>query len=109
MKDGDVGHGPAAESPTFEAVAELAGRQLKGGTYGEGGAGRRTVNLHRTGWLGIRWGSSASCRVKAQQDLKQVTRVMNNSEKTGYKKSPRRVYGPEFEPETAAAAVEMTV
>jgi len=47
--------------------------------------------------------------VKAQQDLKQVTRVMNNSEKTGYKKSPRRVYGPEFEPKTAAAAVEMTI
>jgi len=47
--------------------------------------------------------------VKAHQDLKQVTRVMNNSEKTGYKKSPRRVYGPDFEPKTAAAAVEMTV
>lgn len=35
LKDGDVGHGPAAESPTFEAVAELDARQLKGGTYGE--------------------------------------------------------------------------
>jgi len=34
---------------------------------------------------------------------------MNNSEKTGYKKSPRRVYGPDFESKTPeAAAVEMT-
>lgn len=36
--------------------------------------------------------------VKAQQDLKQTTKIMNNSEKTGYKKSPRRVYGPNYEP-----------
>jgi len=48
--------------------------------------------------------------VKAQQDLKPVTKVMNNREKTGYKKSPRRVYGPDFEPKTSvAAAVEMPV
>ena len=31
--------------------------------------------------------------VKAQQDLKQTTRVMTNSEKTGYRKRPRKVYG----------------
>lgn len=31
--------------------------------------------------------------VKAQQDLKQITRVMTNSEKTGYRKRPRKVYG----------------
>lgn len=48
--------------------------------------------------------------VKAQQDLKHRPKVMTNSEKTGYKKSPRRIYGPDFESETpAAAAVEMTV
>jgi hypothetical protein len=33
--------------------------------------------------------------VKAQQDLRQTTKVMTNSEKTGYKKHPRHVYGPE--------------
>jgi len=48
--------------------------------------------------------------VKAQQDIKHRPKVMTNSEKTGYKKSPRRVYGPDFESKTpAAAAVEMTV
>ncbi len=48
--------------------------------------------------------------VKAQQDLKHETKVMTNSEKLGYKKTPRRVYGPGFEPKTRpSAAVEMTV
>jgi hypothetical protein len=48
--------------------------------------------------------------VKAQQDLRRVTKIMNNSEKTGYKKNPRRVYGPDFEPKSPKAdAVEMTV
>jgi len=48
--------------------------------------------------------------VKAQQDMKHETRVMTNSEKLGYKKSPRRVYGPGFEPKTRpSAAMEMTV
>lgn len=48
--------------------------------------------------------------VKAQQDLSRATKIMNNSEKTGYKKNPRRVYGPDFEPKSAKAdAVEMTV
>ena len=48
--------------------------------------------------------------VKAQQDTKHETRVMTNSEKLGYKKSPRRVYGPGFEPKTrSATAMEMTV
>ena len=47
--------------------------------------------------------------VKAQQDRKHETKVMTNSEKSGYKKTPRRVYGPGFEPKTRlAAAVEMT-
>jgi hypothetical protein len=48
--------------------------------------------------------------IKAQQDLSRATKIMNNSEKTGYKKNPRRVYGPDFEPKSAKAdAVEMTV
>jgi hypothetical protein len=33
--------------------------------------------------------------VKAQQDLKLATRVMTNSEKSGYRKRPRTVYGTE--------------
>jgi len=48
--------------------------------------------------------------VKAQQDKKHETKVMTNSEKLGYKKSPRRVYGPGFEPKTrSVAAMEMPV
>ena len=48
--------------------------------------------------------------VKAQQDLKLETRVMTNSEKTGYKKDPRAIYGPEFVEKTRSrAAVEMPV
>src|SRR5277367_519583 len=48
--------------------------------------------------------------VKAQQDLKHETKVMTNSEKLGYKKTPRRVYGPDFEPKTTLTeAVEMPV
>ena len=48
--------------------------------------------------------------VKAQQDLKLATKVMTNSEKTGYKKNPRAIYGPDFVEKTRSrAAVEMTV
>ena len=48
--------------------------------------------------------------VKAQQDLKLETKVMTNSEKTGYKKRPRAIYGPNFVEKTRSrAAVEMTV
>ena len=48
--------------------------------------------------------------VKAQQDVKYQPMVKTNSEKTGYKKDPRRVYGPEFEPKSQKAdAVEMPV
>ena len=48
--------------------------------------------------------------VKAQQDLKRETKVKTNSEKTGYKKNPRAVYGPDFVEKTRSrAAVEMTV
>lgn len=46
--------------------------------------------------------------VKAQQDRKLEAKVLTNSEKTGYKKRPRQVYGPDYiESERAPAAVEM--
>ena len=48
--------------------------------------------------------------VKAQQDAKYQPRIKTNSEKGGYKKTPRRVYGPDFESKTtSAAAMEMPV
>jgi hypothetical protein len=49
--------------------------------------------------------------VKAQQDLKQTTRVMTNSEKTGYRKRPRKVYGSaeSLNLQPAQKAVEMPV
>ena len=48
--------------------------------------------------------------VKAQQDLKRETKVMASSEKTGYKKRPRNLYGPDFvQKQTAPKTVEMTV
>ena len=48
--------------------------------------------------------------VKAQQDLKHKPKVKTNSEKTGYKKNPRRIYGPDYEPKSAKVdAVEMPV
>ena len=48
--------------------------------------------------------------VKAQQDIKRDTKVLTNSEKTGYKKNPRSVYGPDYLEKTRSrAAVEMTV
>jgi len=47
--------------------------------------------------------------VKAQQDRSLTVKVMTNSEKVGYKKQPRRVYGASFEAIIPApAAVEMT-
>ena len=52
----------------------------------------------------------ALATVKAQQDIKHVPKVMTNSAKGGYKKNPRRLYGPDYKPKIAAApAVEMTV
>jgi hypothetical protein len=51
----------------------------------------------------------ALATVKAQQDIKHVPKVMTNSAKGGYKKNPRRLYGPDYKPKIAAApAVEMT-
>lgn len=47
--------------------------------------------------------------VKAQQKLKRETKVLTSSEKDGYKKRPRQVYGPNFiEKPPAPKAVEMT-
>ena len=48
--------------------------------------------------------------VKAQQEFKRETKVLTNSEKDGYKKRPRQVYGPNFtEKPPAPKTVEMTV
>ncbi len=48
--------------------------------------------------------------VKAQQDLKRETKVLTNSEKTGYQKRPRQVYGPNyFEKPLSTKAAEMPV
>jgi hypothetical protein len=49
--------------------------------------------------------------VKAQQDLMYAPKVMTNSEKTGYRKRPRKVYAEEVpvKPRSAQKAVEMTV
>jgi transposase len=54
--------------------------------------------------------SHALSLVKAQQELKRDTKVLTNSEKGGYKKRPRSVYGPDFiENAPAPKAVEMPV
>src|SRR5271167_2285408 len=49
--------------------------------------------------------------VKAQQDITRPTKVMTNSQKGGYKKRGRKVYGPDYYEELmpAQAAVEMPV
>jgi hypothetical protein len=39
--------------------------------------------------------------VKAQQDVKREIKVRTNSEKLGYKKNPRHVYGPDYKPKIA--------
>lgn len=47
--------------------------------------------------------------IKAQQDLKSQPKVKTNSEKTGYKKTPRQLFVPDYKAEIAAApTVEMT-
>lgn len=51
----------------------------------------------------------ALATVKAQQDIKRLRELMTNSDKIGYKKRPRQVYGPDYKKEFAATpAVEMT-
>jgi len=53
--------------------------------------------------------SHALTIIKAQQYLKREPKVQTNSEKIGYKKNPRQLYGPNYKPKNAAApAVEMT-
>ena len=47
--------------------------------------------------------------VKAQQDLKYAPKIMTNSEKTGYKKRGRKIYGSQESSTLAQAAVELTV
>jgi hypothetical protein len=49
--------------------------------------------------------------VKTQQDITRTTKVMTNSQKGGYKKRGRKVYGPDYYEELlpAQAAVEMPV
>jgi transposase len=54
--------------------------------------------------------SHALTIIKAQQEVKREPKVQTNSEKIGYKKRPRQLYGPDYkQPNTPAApAVEMT-
>ena len=48
--------------------------------------------------------------VKMQQELRQNTKIKTNSEKTGYQKRPRQLYGPDFvENSRSPETVEMTV
>jgi hypothetical protein len=47
--------------------------------------------------------------VKAQKDTKRLPDIMTNSDKIGYKKRPRQLYGPDYKTEPAETpAVEMT-
>jgi hypothetical protein len=51
----------------------------------------------------------ALATVKAQQDIKRLPDIMTNSDKIGYKKRPRQLYGPDYKEKLSAApAVEMT-
>ena len=53
--------------------------------------------------------SHALTIIKAQQDVKREPKVQTSSQKIGYKKNPRQLYGPNYKPKSAAApAVEMT-
>ena len=53
--------------------------------------------------------SHALTIIKAQQDLKNKPKVKTNSEKDGYEKNPRQLYGPDYKAKTGTApAVEMT-
>ncbi len=53
--------------------------------------------------------SHALTIIKAQQEVKREPKVQTNSEKGGYKKNPRQLYGPDYKPKGAGApAVEMT-
>lgn len=53
--------------------------------------------------------SHALSIIKARQDATLVPRIQTNSEKGGYKKNPRQLYGVNYKPKNAPpAAVEMT-
>jgi hypothetical protein len=53
--------------------------------------------------------SHALTIIKKQQEVKREPKVKNNSEKIGYKKRPRQVYGPDYKEKiTPGPAVEMT-
>jgi transposase len=53
--------------------------------------------------------SHALTIIKKQQEVKREPKVQNNSEKIGYKKRPRQVYGPDYKEKiTPGPAVEMT-
>ena len=48
--------------------------------------------------------------VKAQQDVKHQPKIRTNSEKLGYQKRGRQLYGPDYKAKIVApTAVEMTV
>ena len=47
--------------------------------------------------------------IKAQQEIKREPKIQTNSEKGGYKKNPRQLYGPNYKQKsTPVPAVEMT-
>jgi hypothetical protein len=50
----------------------------------------------------------ALATVKAQQDIQHSPAILTNSDKGGYKKRPRQVYGPDYKEGIATPAVEMT-
>lgn len=53
--------------------------------------------------------SHALTIIKAQQDRKLEPKIQTNSQKIGYKKNPRQLYGEKYKPKSAPApAVEMT-
>ena len=53
--------------------------------------------------------SHALTVIKTQQDLKNEPKIKTNSEKIGYKKNPRQLYGPDYKAKMEAPpAVEMT-
>ncbi len=47
--------------------------------------------------------SHALTSIKAQQDMKREPKVQTNSEKGGYKKNPRQLYGANYKAKVAAA------
>ena len=46
--------------------------------------------------------------VKAQRNRKRKIKVLTNSEKTGYKKRGRQVYGPDYIPKSPATPFDVT-